>query len=64
LQGAPEMFEITTDRYLGQIECGHMGRIAYPAWGLGNGVRVTVIGWAENLATRRLTMTVITQPET
>jgi hypothetical protein len=64
LQGAPEMFEVTTDRYLGQIECGHMGRIAYPAWGLGNGVRVTVIGWAENLATRRLTMTVITQPET
>lgn len=64
LAAGPRMFDVITDRYLGQVECGHIGRIAYPAWGLDAGVRVIVLGWAERLAARRLTLTVITQPET
>jgi hypothetical protein len=63
LARGPRMFQLVTDRYLSQVECGHVGRIAYPAWGLDGGVRVTVIGWAERLSARRLELTVITQPE-
>lgn len=63
LAAGPRMFEVVTDRYLGQIECGHIGRITYPFFGLDAGVRVVVLGWRESLAQRKLTLTVITQPE-
>ncbi len=63
LAAGPRLFQVTTDRYLQLIETGHIGRITYPAWGLDSGVRVSVVGWAESIAARRLTLTVITLPE-
>lgn len=64
LATGPRMFRVMTDRYLGQIECGHIGRITYPRWDLSRGVRATVVGWAEQLSAGRLSLTVITQRET
>lgn len=64
LQAGPRMFRVTTDRYLHQVECGHIGRITYPAFGLSAGVKCTVVGWEEQLAARRLALTIVTQPET
>jgi hypothetical protein len=63
LQAGPRIFTVTTDRYLGQIDCGDIGTIAFPAYGLDAGVRCTVVGWAEQLGGRRLTLTVATLPE-
>ncbi|WP_372918765.1 hypothetical protein [Sandarakinorhabdus sp.] len=59
----PRLFEVSTDRYLGQIESGDIGRITYPAFGLDAGVRVCVVGWREQLGARRLWLTVVTLPE-
>jgi hypothetical protein len=63
IAAGPRMFEVTTDRYLGQVECGHVGRVFYPAWGLNNGARCCVVGWEERVAARRLKMTIVTLPE-
>ena len=63
LENGPRIFEVTTDRYLGQIECGDIGRVAYPAYGLDAGVRCVAIGWREALGGRRLTLTIVTLPE-
>lgn len=63
LAAGPRLFQVTTDRYLHVIETGHIGRIAYPAWGLDAGARVSVLGWDEWVAARRLTLTVVTLPE-
>ena len=63
LEAAPRIFEATTDRFLGQIECGDIGRIAYPAWGLDAGVRGVVIGWREALGACRLSISFATLPE-
>ena len=63
LEAGPRLFEATTDRFLGQIECGDIGRIAYPSWGLDDGVLGVVVGWREALAARRLTITFATLPE-
>jgi hypothetical protein len=30
-------FEVVTEKYLGQVELGHVGRITYPLFGLANG---------------------------
>lgn len=59
----PRMFRITTDRYLHQVECGHIGRIAYPVFDLAGGARCCVVGWQERVGQRRLTLTVVTLPE-
>lgn len=61
-EASPRIFRLTTDRYLGQIETGDLGAIAYPAYGLENGVGVVALGWSEQLAGRRLTLTVATVP--
>lgn len=63
LAAGPRMFRLTTDRYLHQVECGHIGRVFYPAWGLQSGVRCCVVGWRERIAARRLSLTVVTLPE-
>jgi hypothetical protein len=63
LEAGPRVFQATTDRYLGQIECGDIGRLVFPAYGLDTGARVVVVGWREALAARRLTLTLITLPE-
>jgi len=58
----PRIFRLTTDRYLGQMDVGALGAIAYPAFSLEGGVGVVVLGWSELLAGRRLTLTVVTVP--
>lgn len=58
----PRMFRITTDRYLGQVEVGDIGAIGYPSYGLDLGVGVVVLAYSEQLAARRLTLTVATVP--
>jgi hypothetical protein len=62
VEAGPRLFEIQTDRYLGQIECGDIGRVTYPAYGLDRGVR-GVVAWREALGARRLTITLSTLPE-
>jgi len=63
IEAGPRLYEITTDRYLGAIECGDIGRFTYPAYGLETGALCVVVGWREALAGRRLTLTVATLPE-
>ena len=63
LEAGPRVFQATTDRYLGQIECGDIGTLIYPAYGLDGGARVVVVGWREALGVRRLTLILITLQE-
>jgi hypothetical protein len=51
------MVRVVTDRYLGQIEIGQIGRVTYPAFGLQNGFIGVVVGWRENLSARRVEIT-------
>lgn len=60
LQRGPRAFEVTTDRYLGVLETGHIGRLSYPLHGLAGGVLGTVAPWREALGGRRLTITFVT----
>ena len=61
-EAGPRMFRVTTDRYLGQVEVGDLGALAYPQYDLDRGVGVVVLGYQEALAGRRLTLTVVTVP--
>ena len=61
-ESGPRMFRVTTDRYLGQVEVGDLGALAYPQYDLDRGVGVVVLGYQEALAGRRLTLTVVTVP--
>lgn len=63
IDAAPQLIEVTTDRYLGVINCGDIGRVAWPAFGLDAGVMCCVVGWREVLSARRLTLTLLTLPE-
>ncbi len=63
IEAGPRLYEVTTDRYLGAVECGNIGRVAYPAYGLEAGALCVVVGWREALAGRRLTLTIATLPE-
>jgi hypothetical protein len=62
LAAGPRGWRVTTDRYLGQIECGDVGVLDYPAFGLDRGVSVVVVGWRETLSARRLALDLITRP--
>ncbi|MCA3380207.1 MAG: hypothetical protein ING08_08180 [Roseomonas sp.] len=57
LEAGPRMVRITTDRLLGQVEIGQIGRITYPAFGFENGFQGVVVGWRESLTARRLEIT-------
>jgi len=57
LEAGPRMVRVVTDRYLGQIEIGQIGRVTYPAFGLQNGFIGVVVGWRENLSARRVEIT-------
>jgi hypothetical protein len=63
LDAGPRLYGAITDRYLGEIEAGDVGRLSYPAWGLESGARVTVLAWRERQAARRLNLTLVTLPE-
>jgi hypothetical protein len=61
LDSQPRLFRLTTDRYLGEIEIGDLGAIAYPQYGLDGGIGVVVLGWRESLAGRRIELTLCTR---
>lgn len=54
IERGPRLFAVTTDRYLGQIEIGQIGRVTYPAFGVDSGFMGVVVGWREALAGRRV----------
>jgi hypothetical protein len=62
LAASPRGWRITTDRYLGQIECGDLGVFGYPAFGLDGGAAGVVVGWRESIGARRLVLDVVTVP--
>ena len=60
LERGPRLVRIVTDRFLGQLELGHIGRLeAYPAFGLEAGLTGTVMAWREQLGGRRLEITLL-----
>lgn len=59
IDSGPRAFRVVTDRYLGQIECGAIGSIAYPAYGLSGGFLGTVMAWREALGGRRVEITIL-----
>lgn len=52
-------FTVTTDRYLGMIELGYIGKITYPKLGLATGFRGVIVDWSESLTDGRLTFTMV-----
>jgi hypothetical protein len=58
----PVAVTVTTDRYLGQVDLGCIGRVVYPAHGLDGGMTGCVVGWREVLAGRRLEITIVGAP--
>lgn len=63
IEHGPRCVRIVTDRYLGQVELGQVGRFAYPGSGFDTGALGVVLGWREQLAGRRLELTIVTIPE-
>jgi hypothetical protein len=61
-ENGPRAFRIVTDRYLGQMEVGALGAVSYPAFGLDDGAGVVALGYVEQLAGRRMAVTVVTAP--
>jgi hypothetical protein len=59
VEDGPQAWAIVTDRYLGQIELGHMGRFTWPGLGLDGGCLGVVVGLRERLAGRRVALTVV-----
>ena len=57
LEAGPRMVRVLTDRFLGQIEIGQIGRITYPAFGFAEGFVGVVVGWRESLTARRVEIT-------
>jgi hypothetical protein len=57
LEAGPRMLRVVTDRYLGQVEIGQIGRVTYPAFGFQNGFVGVVVGWRERLLARRVEIT-------
>lgn len=57
LEAGPRMVRVSTDRLLGQIEIGQIGRITYPAFGFDLGFTGVVVGWRESLTARRVEFT-------
>ena len=58
----PQAFRLVTDRYLGQMEVGMLGSIAYPAYGLDAGIFGVVVAYRERIAARRLEITLVGVP--
>ena len=59
LEKGLRVFTVTTDRYLNQVEIGHVARITYPLYGLSGGFTGVVAAWSEQVRKRRLTMTLV-----
>jgi hypothetical protein len=52
-------FTVTTDKYLNQVEIGHVASVTYPLFGLQNGFTGVVAAWSEQVGKRRITMTLV-----
>lgn len=59
LEKGVRAFTVTTDRYLNQVEIGHVARVTYPLYGLAGGFTGVVAAWSEQVRKRRLTMTLV-----
>lgn len=59
VDAGPRAIRIVTDRYLGQVELGHVGTVTYPAFGLENGFTGVVMGWREAFGARRVEITLV-----
>lgn len=59
LEGGGRIIKIVTDRYLGTINLGDIGRVTYPGYGLQNGMIATVVGMQEQVDRRRIALTLI-----
>ena len=57
LETGPRMVRVLTDRFLGQIEIGQIGRVTYPGFGVDEGFVGVVVGWRESLTARRVEIT-------
>lgn len=62
VEGGPRAIRIVTDRYLDQIEIGHVGRVTFPAFDLHRGFRGAVVGWREMFQARRVEMILVGIP--
>jgi hypothetical protein len=62
IAAGPRAIRLVTDRYLDQIEIGHVGRVTYPAFGLDGGIRGVVVGWRESLSRRRVEIILVGIP--
>jgi hypothetical protein len=58
-EGGLSAFEIATDRYLNQIEIGHICNVEYDYYDLDGSVDFTVIAWRENVGAQRIDLTVV-----
>lgn len=52
-------FSVTTDKYLNQVEIGHVASVTYPLFGLQNGFTGVVAAWSEQVGKRRVTLTLV-----
>ena len=59
VDAGPRAVRIITDRYLGQIELGHVGTVSYSAYGLDAGFTGTVMAWRESFGARRIEITLV-----
>jgi hypothetical protein len=59
VDASPRAVRVVTDRYLGQVDLGHIGRVSYPAYGLDAGFTGVVLGWREAIGARRLEVTLL-----
>jgi hypothetical protein len=59
IEAGPRMVRFVTDRYLGQIEVGHIGSVVYPAYDCNEGFSGVVVGWREDLLSRRIEITMV-----
>jgi len=59
LERGLRLINVTTDRYLGQVELGHTAHVTYPYYGLAGGWSGVVVAWREKIGARRLQLTLL-----
>ena len=59
LEGGLRCFQVVTDKYLDQVEIGHVCRVTYPLYGLSDGFTGVVAAWEETSSKRRLKLTLV-----
>lgn len=59
LEGGARAIRVTTDRYLGALNLGDVGRVAYPGYGLDGGMVGVIVGLREMADARRVTVDLV-----